>query len=75
MPLARSFRPESPSWSTLQAMVLRDGVFQVPPEDYATAVDVWEASVRATHDFVTDEDLLVFRPMVTAALPAIGNQA
>lgn len=33
-------------------MVLRDGVFQVFAEDYAPAVDVWEASVRAAiHEF------------------------
>ena len=32
--------------------------------DYDELVEVWEASVRATHDFVTEEDILLFRTMV-----------
>lgn len=27
------------------------------PKQYAALVDLWEASVRATHDFLTEEDL------------------
>ncbi len=56
-------------------MTLRDGVFQVNSEDFPRAVEVWEASVRATHDFVAEEDIQVFRPMVAAALPVIKNLA
>lgn len=56
-------------------MTLQHGVFNVTPEDFPRAVEVWEASVRATHDFVKEEDLLIFRPMVTAALPTIENLA
>lgn len=54
---------------------VRDGVFRVVPEDFPRAVGVWEASVRATHDFVAEEDIQIFRPMVAAALPAIQNLA
>ena len=61
--------------STLRSMPLQDGVYSVTSEDYDRAVDVWEASVRATHHFVTEEDLAIFRPMVTAALPAIKRLA
>ena len=64
-----------PSRSTLWSMSLQDGVFNVTPQDFSRAVDVWEASVRATHDFVTDADLSIFRPMVTSALPAIKELA
>jgi putative acetyltransferase len=32
--------------------------------DYADIVDVWEASVRATHSFVTDEDITEFKPLI-----------
>ena len=56
-------------------MTLQDGVFKVASEDYARVVDVWEASVRATHDFVAETDIQIFRPIVTAALPAIENLA
>lgn len=39
------------------------------PKDYPAIVEVWEASVRATHDFVTEEDILFFRPLVRDGLP------
>ena len=32
--------------------------------DFARIVEVWEASVRATHHFVTEADIQVFRPLV-----------
>jgi putative acetyltransferase len=32
--------------------------------DFARVVEVWEASVRATHHFVTEADIEVFRPLV-----------
>jgi putative acetyltransferase len=50
---------------------LQEGVSPVQPEDYARVVEVWEASVRATHHFVAEEDILVFRPLVRNALPHI----
>ena len=48
---------------------LQPGVAPVEPSDYARVVEVWEASVRATHDFVREADVAVFRPMVREALP------
>ena len=33
-------------------------------EDYLEIVDVWEASVRATHDFLPESDILFFRPLI-----------
>lgn len=51
------------------------GVFALTPSDYARAVDVWEASVRATHHFVAEEDIRFFRPLVAAGLPTIEQVA
>lgn len=36
-------------------------------------MNVWEASVRATHHFLTDEDISIIRPQVRQALTAINN--
>ena len=52
---------------------LREGVSAVGPEDYARVVELWEASVRATHTFVTEEDITVFRPLVWDGLPAVPH--
>jgi putative acetyltransferase len=56
-------------------MTLQDGVFKVGIEDFARVVEVWEASVRATHDFVAEADIEEFRPMVAAALADIEHLA
>jgi putative acetyltransferase len=32
--------------------------------EYPEVVEVWEASVRATHDFLTEEDIAYFRPLI-----------
>ena len=34
------------------------------PPDFAEATDVWEASVRATHDFLREEDIQKMKPLV-----------
>lgn len=52
---------------------LLEGVSAVDPEDYARVVELWEASVRATHTFVTEEDITVFRPLVWDGLPAVPH--
>lgn len=39
-------------------------IVPVSKEDYAEIVDVWEASVRATHDFLTEDDIAQLKPMV-----------
>lgn len=33
-------------------------------EDYTSIVDVWEASVRATHHFLKEEDIQYFKPLI-----------
>ena len=37
---------------------------QVQKSEYQTLVEVWEASVRATHHFLKEEDILYFRPLI-----------
>jgi hypothetical protein len=33
-------------------------VSAIRPEEYDRATEVWEASVRATHDFVSESDII-----------------
>jgi putative acetyltransferase len=51
----------------------QEGVAAVGPEDYARVVEVWEASVRATHAFVTEEDIAVIRPLVRDGLADVPH--
>lgn len=47
-------------------------VENVLPEYYAELLDVWENSVRATHDFITEEDIEFFKPIIIEqAFPAV----
>ena len=39
-------------------------VENVLPNDYAELLAVWENSVRATHDFITEEDIEFFKPII-----------
>jgi len=39
-------------------------VENVLPEDYAELLNVWENSVRATHDFITEDDIEFFKPII-----------
>jgi putative acetyltransferase len=47
---------------------LQAGVFPVQPDDYPRVVEVWESSVRATHHFVAESDIQIFKPMVRDVL-------
>ncbi|MGR0305588.1 GNAT family N-acetyltransferase [Acinetobacter beijerinckii] len=49
-------------------MMLND----VHPENYADLLAVWEDSVRATHDFITEQDIEFFKPIIMEqAFPAV----
>lgn len=39
-------------------------IARATPEDHAEIVEVWEASVRATHRFLSEEDIARLRPLV-----------
>lgn len=32
--------------------------------EYQTLIDIWEASVRATHDFLSEDDLQALKPLI-----------
>ena len=49
-------------------------VSSVSPEDFPRIVDVWEASVRATHHFVSEADIQFFKPLVRDGLPLLHMQ-
>ena len=56
-------------------MQLQAGVFPVHAADLPRVVDVWEASVRATHDFLTEADIQFFKPLVRKELPHVAQLA
>jgi len=37
---------------------------KIKKEEYTEVVKVWEASVRATHDFLKEEDIEYFKPLI-----------
>lgn len=45
-------------------MELQQEIFLVLPVDFPRVVEVWETSVRATHDFLSEEDIHFFKPLV-----------
>lgn len=49
-------------------MELKNEITEVSPADYPRVVEVWEASVRATHHFVAASDIEFFRPIVADVL-------
>ncbi|NIG53743.1 GNAT family N-acetyltransferase [Chitinophaga sp. Cy-1792] len=36
----------------------------VYPSEYQVLIEVWERSVRATHDFLTEDDIQFFKPLI-----------
>ncbi|WP_042145329.1 MULTISPECIES: GNAT family N-acetyltransferase [unclassified Pseudoalteromonas] len=47
-------------------------VENVLPEHYDEMLIVWENSVRATHDFITEKDIVFFKPIIMEqAFPAV----
>lgn len=48
-------------------------VEHVFPDDYAEMLDVWEDSVRATHSFLSEQDIAFFKPIILEqAFPAVS---
>jgi len=37
---------------------------KIQESEYPEVVEVWEASVRATHDFLKEEDIAYFKPLI-----------
>lgn len=56
-------------------MSLQTGVWSAEVEDFPRIVEVWEASVRATHHFITEADIQFFKPLVQNGVPLIAELA
>jgi putative acetyltransferase len=41
-------------------------------KDYAEITEVWEASVRASHHFLTEKNILFFKPLIPDFLSAVN---
>jgi len=54
---------------------LQEGVFPVHPKDFPRVVEVWEASVRETHLFLSEADIQFFKPLVRDGLPRVAELA
>lgn len=39
-------------------------ISDISASEYKEVVDIWEASVRATHDFLKEEDIAYFKPLI-----------
>jgi putative acetyltransferase len=37
---------------------------KIPESEYPEVVEVWEASIRATHHFLEEEDITYFKPLI-----------
>jgi putative acetyltransferase len=43
---------------------MNNSIQRLLPPDFVEITDVWEASVRATHDFLREEDIRKMKPLV-----------
>ncbi|PTX19625.1 putative acetyltransferase [Pontibacter mucosus] len=39
-------------------------IYKAAPEDFTALAEVWEASVRATHHFLSEADIQFYKPLV-----------
>lgn len=54
-------------------VVLQNGVDRVRAEEGDRVLEVWEASVRATHHFLSESDIQFFKPLVLEALLGLDH--
>jgi len=52
---------------------VQEGVHRVEPEEGESLLEVWEASVRATHHFLSESDIQFFKPLVLKELFALDH--
>lgn len=50
---------------------MKDPVCSLSSAEYGQVMDVWEASVRATHDFLKEEDIIFFKRLIPSCLPQV----
>jgi putative acetyltransferase len=51
------------------------GISPIHAADFPRVLEVWEASVRATHHFLTEADIQFFKPLVRDGLPHVPQLA
>lgn len=56
-------------------MLLQEGIHPVQIADFSRVVEVWEASVRATHHFLSEADIQFFKPLVRDDLLRVAELA
>ena len=56
-------------------MELQSEITPVRPDDHPRVVEVWEASVRATHHFLAPADVEFFRPLIPDVLAGVAELA
>jgi len=49
-----------------------EGITAIEDGDFPRVVEVWEASVRATHYFLTEADIQYLKPLVEVGLRQVG---
>lgn len=50
-------------------------ILAAPPNEYPELLSVWESSVRATHDFLSEDDIQFYKSkMLSDFLPAVSLQ-
>ncbi|MDL2251578.1 acetyltransferase [Odoribacter sp. OttesenSCG-928-J03] len=47
-------------------------ISNVSKEEYPELLRIWEASVRATHHFITEEDILFFKEVIPSYFDAVS---
>lgn len=52
---------------------LQEGISPISTADFPQVVEVWEASVRATHHFLSEADIQFFKPLVFDALSQMAQ--
>ena len=56
-------------------MLLQKDISKVHADDFPRVVDVWEASVRATHHFLSEADIQFIKPLIPDALSHVAELA
>lgn len=54
-------------------MQRQDTISAISTADFSRVVEVWEASVRATHHFLSESDIQFFKPLVLSELSQIAH--
>lgn len=54
-------------------LLIQDGVDAVRADEGDRVLEVWEASVRATHHFLSEADIQFFKPLVLQALLTLDH--